>query len=312
MPKVSVIIPVHNTEKFIEKCLDSVCNQTLSDIEIICINDASTDNSLEILKRYAAKDDRIKVVNFEENKGAAAARNTGIDAATGEYIGFVDSDDFIDAEFYEKLYNKAVDENADVAKGNIYDYNGETGVVELTDFYDMNDKIRENKFYFHYGFTSAIYKTEFIKNNCIHFPIDLIYFEDPYFSIMALLKYNTLVIVDDAKYYYTINPDSVSKNVNTEKIKDLIKSVDKIFELIVAIDNEEDYSILFDFLCRNLWNWYREYINDIEISHSLSEAIFNLLIRCSFNETRDRNFALVSPLLPKSYISKFLRYRLGR
>lgn len=113
MPKVSVIIPVYNTEKYLRKCLDSVCNQTLSDIEIICVNDCSPDNSLEILNEYAQKDNRIKVINFEENKGVSIARNTGIDSATGEFIGFVDADDFVDLDFYEKLYNKATETGAD-------------------------------------------------------------------------------------------------------------------------------------------------------------------------------------------------------
>ena len=116
MPKVSVIIPIYNTEKYLRKCLDSVCNQTLSDIEIICVNDCSTDNSLEILEEYASKDNRIKLIDFKENKGAAVARNAGIDEAKGEYIGFVDSDDFIDLDFYEKLYNKAVKSGADCVK----------------------------------------------------------------------------------------------------------------------------------------------------------------------------------------------------
>ena len=102
MSKVSVIIPVYNTEKFLRKCLDSVCNQTLQDIEIICINDCSTDGSLEILREYAGKDNRIKLIELFENGGAAKARNIGIDIAHGEYIGFVDSDDFVDLDFYEK------------------------------------------------------------------------------------------------------------------------------------------------------------------------------------------------------------------
>ena len=117
MPKVSVIIPVYNTERYLRRCLDSVCNQTLSDIEIICINDCSTDNSLDILKEYADKDKRIKIINFKENKGAAVARNTGIDIVNGEYIGFIDSDDFVDSDFYEKLYNTASENNSDIAKG---------------------------------------------------------------------------------------------------------------------------------------------------------------------------------------------------
>ena len=89
MPKVSVIIPVYNTENYLRKCLDSVINQTLDDIEIICINDCSTDNSLNILKEYASKDERIKIIEFKENKGASVARNTGIAESNGEYIGFL-------------------------------------------------------------------------------------------------------------------------------------------------------------------------------------------------------------------------------
>ena len=104
MAKISVIIPVYNTEKYLRRCLDSVCNQTLSDIEIICINDCSTDNSLEILREYSAKDERVKVIDFKKNKGAAVARNIGIDEAQGECLGFVDSDDFVDLDFSEKLY----------------------------------------------------------------------------------------------------------------------------------------------------------------------------------------------------------------
>lgn len=122
MPKVSVIIPVYNTEKFLRKCLDSVCNQTLQDIEIICINDCSTDGSLEILREYAGKDNRIKLIELLENCGAAKARNIGIDIAEGEYLGFVDSDDFIDLDFYKKLYGKAKETDADAVKGKLYLY----------------------------------------------------------------------------------------------------------------------------------------------------------------------------------------------
>ncbi len=100
--------------KLSKRCLDSVCNQTLSDIETICINDCSTDNSLNILKEY-----NVKIVNLEENKGASFARNIGIEKACGEYLGFVDSDDYISADFYEILYNNS--KRADIVKGNIID-----------------------------------------------------------------------------------------------------------------------------------------------------------------------------------------------
>ena len=102
MPKISVIVPVYNVEKYLARCLDSIINQTLADIEIICINDGSTDNSLEILNDYAKKDSRIKIID-QTNAGLSCARNAGMQIAQGEYIGFVDSDDWIDLDFYEKL-----------------------------------------------------------------------------------------------------------------------------------------------------------------------------------------------------------------
>ena len=104
MIKVSVIIPVYNVDKYLEECLQSVCSQTLKDIEIICINDGSTDKSGQILKDFAKKDKRIILIE-QENRGVSIARNNGLKAARGEYIGFVDSDDCIDPDFYEKLEN---------------------------------------------------------------------------------------------------------------------------------------------------------------------------------------------------------------
>ena len=114
MAKISVVVPVYNVEAYLERCLDSLINQTLSDIEIICVNDGSTDSSPEKLEEFAKKDSRIKIIN-QENGGLSAARNTGIEAATGEYIGFVDSDDYVDLDFYEKLYNAATSHNADIS-----------------------------------------------------------------------------------------------------------------------------------------------------------------------------------------------------
>ena len=108
MSKVSVIIPVYNAEKYLKKCLDSVINQTLPDIEIICVNDCSKDSSLNILKEYSLKDERIKIIDCEQNGGESVARNIGIDNASGDYLAFVDNDDVIDLDFFEKLYNRAI------------------------------------------------------------------------------------------------------------------------------------------------------------------------------------------------------------
>ena len=115
MAKVSIIIPTYNVEEYLEECMDSVVRQTLQDIEIICINDGSTDGSLEILKRYAQNDKRIIIVD-KENGGYGIGMNIGLDKATGEYIGIVEPDDFVPLNMYEDLYNIAEKENLDFVK----------------------------------------------------------------------------------------------------------------------------------------------------------------------------------------------------
>ncbi|MDR3257037.1 MAG: glycosyltransferase, partial [Endomicrobium sp.] len=139
--KVSVIIPVYNVEPYVKDCLDSVVNQTLKDIEIVCVNDGSTDNSWRVLEEYAARDSRIKIIT-QANQGLACARNNGIKVAKGEYIGFVDSDDWISLDFYEKLYDNAKIENADVCVGNVKSYiNGNTQpYFNIEHFGIANDK----------------------------------------------------------------------------------------------------------------------------------------------------------------------------
>ena len=114
MPKVSIIIPIYNVEQYLKKCLDSIINQTLKDLEIICINDCSPDNSLSILEEYAAKDSRIKIINLEQNGGQGKARNLGIDLATGEYVCFVDPDDYMSLNMYEDLYKQACELDSEI------------------------------------------------------------------------------------------------------------------------------------------------------------------------------------------------------
>ena len=121
--KVSIIVPVYNTEKYLPKCLSSLISQSLPEIEIITIDDGSTDNSYQILLEYAQKDSRIKVLQ-QENSKQGAARNRGVEIAQGEYIGFVDSDDWIDSDFFEKLYNAAVEKSSDIAVASILKHKG--------------------------------------------------------------------------------------------------------------------------------------------------------------------------------------------
>ena len=118
MAKISIIVPVYNNEKFLEKCLNSLINQTLKNIEIICINDESTDKSLQLLEKFANIDKRIQIIN-QTHSGPSIARNKGIKKAKGEYIGFVDSDDWVDLNFFEQLYINVKKYNADIGVAGI-------------------------------------------------------------------------------------------------------------------------------------------------------------------------------------------------
>ena len=242
VPKVSVIIPVYKTEDYLRKCLDSVCNQTLKDIEIICINDCSPDGCLEILKEYASKDERIKIIDFKENKGAACARNAGIDAAQGEYLGFVDSDDFIDLDFYEKLYNKAHETGADIVKTKI--------ITKHLDGYTVEERISSldilnNKMNFNMGFVSAIYSTKLITDYNVKFIKNCTWGEDRLFIIQSVYYANEVVPIDKPIYHYINRADSTTALFNKQKLESAVYSNKLIFEFINNIDNTtESYKIV--------------------------------------------------------------------
>lgn len=262
MPKVSVIIPVYNTEKYLTKCLESACQQTLADIEIICINDCSTDNSLQILQEFAEKDRRIKIIEFTENKGAAAARNTGIEAATGEYTAFLDSDDYIDLDFYEKLYCAAAEANADCAKGNYKD--AVTGYVDPL----LNQKIEEYQTNFAYAYCSAIFKRAVIQNNAIKFPV-LIDMEDPVFTLNFALLMNKIVIVNDACIHILRREDSSTSGIPTfERIKAKFKGLEIILDIANSVNMpKESYAYILAF-------WFQQTFANSIINKNSKERAF--------------------------------------
>ena len=235
MPKVSIIVPVFNSKKYLAKCLDSLVGQTLKDLEIICVNDASTDGSLDILKFYAQNDNRIKIIDLMKNRGAGAARNMGIKVAEGEYIGFVDSDDYVDLDFYEKLYEKAIKCDADAAKGKLWLYDLEKQKKYLEDWIDINEKVKRNKAYFYFTFVSAIYKRSFVNSHKIRFLEGLVHFEDPFFTIKGSLLYKSFCLDDTACYYYTNNSKSSSRNITQQHIKDLQSGAKEVLTLINKI-----------------------------------------------------------------------------
>lgn len=174
--KVSVLVPIYNVEEFLPECLDSLVNQTLKDIEIICINDGSKDSSLEIINKYASKDKRIKVID-KKNTGYGDSMNQGLKKATGEYVGIVESDDFIDTDAFEILYGIAKENDADVVKANFYEYYGEENKDKsVSDMFTSEDigvvvdpRTKRDIFYQPPCIWTGIYKNSFLKDNRIDF-----------------------------------------------------------------------------------------------------------------------------------------------
>ena len=211
MVDVSIIVPVYNTEEYLQKCLDSLTNQTLKNIEIICVNDGSTDNSLKILQEYAVKDDRIKIIN-QENKKQGAARNAGMRIATGEYIGFVDSDDWVDLHYFERLYNTAKKYDSDIALATNVRIGKNKFKLRLNiewerKYTTLQDKIDVCHQWKNECPTNKIYRKSYLDANNIQWP-EGIYCEDKLFTIKAVYFTNSVVTVPDVYYYYFDNPKS--------------------------------------------------------------------------------------------------------
>ena len=217
-PKVSVIVPVYNVEKYLRECLDSIVNQTLKDIEIICVDDGSTDSSPEILKEYAAKDKRITVLE-QVNKYAGAARNAGIAIAKGEYLSFLDSDDIFALDMLEKLYNKAVEENADCCVCRFQRYNnGEIlpATYNIREDYLPSQQcfsprdIAENIFQTFVGWPwDKLYKRSTVEKYALKFQA-LHHSNDTYFVLMFLALSDRITYISDVLVNYRIHGSSLA------------------------------------------------------------------------------------------------------
>ncbi|MDR3243909.1 MAG: glycosyltransferase [Elusimicrobiota bacterium] len=286
IPKLSVVIPIYNAQKYIGQCLDSIINQPFKDIEIICINDGSTDNTLSILKEYASKDSRIIIIN-QTNQGAGSARNKGIESAKGEYIHFMDADDYLADNAYEELYKKAQENDLDIIKCKAYAIDEQTQKPIIDFYYELNkiDKNFCNKIINFYEAPEilvkmpvtpwlGLHKTDFLKANNISFN-NLICVNDRSFSVEALINAKKMMLVD---FYILNHRRNISSSLVSIRdkyfdchyssykiINDKIKRLPKKIKNIILREEMYDISV-----------WYcafrdRQsiYINEIEKSLSV-------------------------------------------
>lgn len=257
--KVSILIPVYNVENYLAKCLDSLVNQTLQEIEIIAVADESTDRSSDILEEYASRDSRIKIVHQErtQNFGLAGARNIGIRNASGKYIMFVDTDDWLELNAVEELYSYAEEKQLDmlsfdyvselepdvdhskksqlVHKRRKADYPGIYSGIELLDLMQKACEVI-------YASWSDIYRTDFIKSNNLQF-YEGILCEDVYFRFVCIIKAKRSACINKAFYHYNVRTSSLTGRVNDTR-PSIIKA-DIVFlseaKKIISKSNFSDY-----------------------------------------------------------------------
>lgn len=233
MPKISVLIPVYNTERYLRQCLDSVVNQTLTDIEIICINDGSRDKSRNIIAEYESRDKRVKVID-KMNSGYGDSLNKGMELSKGEYIAIVESDDFIDSGMLATLYEKASCNNLDIVKSNYYEYRTEGGDIlrELATAAPYGEVYAPptypDTFTGEIYLWTSLYKKCFIDANDIRFNITPgASYQDVSFTFKALACAERVMSVDEAFYHYRQdNPNSSVKS--KEKVYCICDEFDEI------------------------------------------------------------------------------------
>lgn len=234
MPKVSVIVPVYNVEKYIEKCLNSLVNQTLKDVEIIVVNDGSLDKSEEKIKPYL---DKIKYYK-KENGGLSDARNYGLKYATGEYVGFVDSDDYIDVNMYKKMYSLAECENSDIVECDFYWVYPNKNVIDTRKEYKAERDIYENG---RVLVCNKIFKRELLERKSVSF-LNGLYYEDIDFFYKLLPSVSKVSYLPKGMYYY-VQRDTSQINRQTEKTKDIfiiLYNIIKYYKKLKIYDEYKD------------------------------------------------------------------------
>lgn len=241
-PKISIITPVYNADLYLEECLNSLVNQTLEDIEIICVNDNSKDKSLKILQNFAKKDKRIKIINFDETSGQSRARNVALESVSGEYIGFVDADDFVDLDMFEKMYKKA--QNADMVMCQAKVFDDKVKTYKDDAYFALecfDDKFAENPFThedtvdfiteINVSVWNKIYRTEFLKKLGVKFQEGFIYEDLPYFY-EVYTQAKKVVLLKEFLYSYRINNQNSTMTRTDKNVKDRVDMASLTYDIL--------------------------------------------------------------------------------
>ena len=229
MLKLSVIVPVYNTAPYLKQCFDSLLKQTYENIEFIIINDGSTDNSSEIIKEYAQKSPKFKVIT-QDNKGYSGARNSALEIASGDYIGFVDSDDYISPDMYEKMIKEA-EQNADIVSCGFYRVYQNNKQEDSNRLYvNLSKNGNYPELILDHGFVwNRIYRTKMLRDNNITFPTDISFGEDTFFHRCALFAAKNVVYISEPLYFYRQERKNAQTTLTDKRNMSFIKNCEKLY-----------------------------------------------------------------------------------
>lgn len=270
---ISAIVPIYNREKYIGKCLDSIISQTYKNIEIICIDDCSNDNSLEMLRRYEANDSRIKTIALKKNSGVSNARNVGIENATGDFLAFIDSDDTIDKNMFSEMLKIANKTEADIILSDLDMFNGnkkQNMKISLEPFklYSQNEIKNDILPRFTYegndnlglfAFSTKLYRRDIIIKNNIRFDTSIAYEEDKLFVIEVFANCNSLYYIPKAYYKYDTSSGGLYSAFNKNAWHWYVNGYKKFNELInkYKIENAKKEYLANSFIYNISWFLYR-------------------------------------------------------
>ena len=302
--KVSIITPVYNVDKYLEECIESILKQDYRNIELILVDDGSTDNSKEIIKRYAKIDNRIKAV-FQKNMGAPTARNKGIELATGEYILFFDSDDVLEENIISEMVSKIEQDNADLLIGNFIEIDENSKKLSDKIFFreekTINDSIIKECSLFQPVPGNKLYKKEIIKNNNLRFA-DVKIAQDLNFYIKYLLFIKKVTCINKFVYKYRIIQGSISRTYSM-KILDITNSFEDVKKLYIKENKIEQY------------NKYISIVELIGYTSQIKKAIYfkNKKDRkqvIEYFKNKERSIKYVFNLYTLKKIKTFIKFRL--
>jgi glycosyltransferase involved in cell wall biosynthesis len=305
-PAISILVPCYNVEKYLRECLDSILNQTFTDFEALCINDGSTDSTLDILKEYAQKDERFKIID-KANSGYGASMNKGLDAATGKYVGIVESDDYIEPQMFERLYNEAEEHSLDVVRCLYREFNDIKGTMEVIDHSDIKlyefgmvftPRVQQHIFFIAPSIWAGMYNREFLNSNSIRFlETPGASYQDTAFAFKIYASAERAKVIPDVLHNYRINENS---SVNSPgKIYFVCNEEEEIRRYAAERGLQEELKEIMAMRCFGSYRWNYDRLGTLTLKREFMKR-WSLELRGMFERGE----------MTGKYLSKNRRFRL--